>query len=372
MPRTPTGEYWPTRFRFAYVKPRNGIAALHANYNGIRIRQDLGVAFTARNKTLAVSLAETKVHELLGIVKARHVERSASMLSDALLVFTESVVKHSGANVIPKYRAAFAYFLTDFDCPLSDLEQIQNHLIARFNDSAYAASTKRKMYLYIRKFFDWGISAGYFTRNPMRVIATPKVKAKPDNEHLPFEEIHAIIEWLREHPNRACRDVADAVELLSITGMRISEALRLRVSDIREDHVLIHGKGGVDRVFPLSPFPVVADLLRRRIEQIKNFKTLSGSEYIYPWRNRANVERHYILACQALGIDRTKRYGSQMMNLHSLRVAAGYYMETVMRLDDRTICDLLGHSLAVRERSYRKKLSPAELTKRIANKLPND
>lgn len=53
------------------------------------------------------------------------------------------------------------------------------------------------------------------------------------------------------------------------------------------------------------------------------------------------------------------------MNLHSLRVAAGYYMETVMGLDDRTICDLLGHSLAVRERSYRKRLSANELVKRI-------
>ena len=83
----------------------------------------------------------------------------------------------------------------------------------------------------------------------------PPVPARRLPKSLPVEDVLAILAAGSDDTPRGLRDRA-LLELLYGTGARISEAVGLDVDDVHLDDgvVLLHGKGGKDRMVPLGGY----------------------------------------------------------------------------------------------------------------------
>lgn len=101
----------------------------------------------------------------------------------------------------------------------------------------------------LRSFFDWGRNFGYCTSNVARTIVAPKLQKTLPN-FLTQDETMKYITSL-SHP----RDQAMA-EAIYGSGLRISEACSLNVSDVGPDStvVRIFGKGGKERIVPFGSY----------------------------------------------------------------------------------------------------------------------
>jgi integrase len=119
------------------------------------------------------------------------------------------------------------------DCDLDslqprDMEMFFDHYEAAFferNGKPPAANTRRKVDQAIRNFFKWAEQFDYVTKTPMRQIEPPPVHRKSNDWLRPDEDARVL---------EACltRDERLAIFLLRFTGVRASEAVNLRWSDI--------------------------------------------------------------------------------------------------------------------------------------------
>lgn len=94
-------------------------------------------------------------------------------------------------------------------------------------------------------FFEWGVDNELFQKNPIRKL--PRFKGLKEKKKA-FTEMD--IEKIRE----ACKDNRERmiIEVLLSTGCRASELIQIKLSDISNNKVLVHGKGAKDRYVYLN------------------------------------------------------------------------------------------------------------------------
>jgi integrase/recombinase XerD len=95
-------------------------------------------------------------------------------------------------------------------------------------------STAKNIYRFLGTFYNWA-SDRLDVVNPMAKVEKPTSKAKPP-QHLTVTQAKALLSAIRT-----------ALELALVTcffglGLRLSEALRLKVIDIGENTIMVHGK----------------------------------------------------------------------------------------------------------------------------------
>ena len=116
----------------------------------------------------------------------------------------------------------------------------------------------------LRSFFDWMILEGERTDNPCDPVEAPKL-----GRYLPAvlseEEVTAILESVNLSDWMGLRDRA-ILEVLYGCGLRVSEAVGLRISDVymEEGFVRIIGKGDKQRIVPLGE--EAADAIRNYLD----------------------------------------------------------------------------------------------------------
>ncbi|PZD79453.1 site-specific tyrosine recombinase XerD [Mesonia sp. K7] len=105
----------------------------------------------------------------------------------------------------------------------------------------------------LRSFFDYLVFENYRDKNPLELVEAPKIGRKlPDTLNL--EEIDLLIRTVDlSHPqgerNRAI------IETLYSCGLRVSELINLKISDLffEENFIKVTGKGDKQRFVPVSP-----------------------------------------------------------------------------------------------------------------------
>jgi len=127
-------------------------------------------------------------------------------------------------------------------------------------------STRRRRAATLRSFYHWLIRQGEVETNPMERIAlgpTPQREPRPLAEDL-VRHILAVI------PPKQTRDRA-LFTLLYETGMRVSEALGIQVTDLDlttdDEKVRVFGKRQRERTILLTAAPESIRLLRRHLKQ---------------------------------------------------------------------------------------------------------
>tara|TARA_B100000767_G_scaffold134128_1_gene127300 strand:+ start:61 stop:963 length:903 start_codon:yes stop_codon:yes gene_type:complete len=104
----------------------------------------------------------------------------------------------------------------------------------------------------IRRFYDYLILEGLTKINPMENIETPKIGINLPTT-LTIEEIDEIIINIKLSSKTGLRNIA-IIELLYSCGLRVSELINLKISDLffKESLIKVTGKGNKERFVPIS------------------------------------------------------------------------------------------------------------------------
>ncbi|GGZ52250.1 site-specific tyrosine recombinase XerD [Mesonia mobilis] len=165
------------------------------------------------------------------------------------------------ANSIENYRydiVKLINYLEEHEIQISPLkiseEKIQEFIYEV--SKSMSARSQSRIISGLRSFFDYLVFEDYRKDNPLELIESPKIGRKlPDT--LSTEEIDRLIKSIDlSHPqgerNRCI------LETLYSCGLRVSELIKLKLSDLYFDEGFIRvvGKGDKQRLVPISPLTV--------------------------------------------------------------------------------------------------------------------
>lgn len=229
-------------------------------------------------------------------------------------------------------------------------EDIEAFMIACDADGL-AASTRARRLSSIKGLFRFAYEEGWREDNPSLKIKGPgRQKSLPKT--LGEDQVDALLAAARNHGRLAADRSRNTclMELLYATGMRVSELVSLPVSSARGDPrmLLVKGKGGKERLVPLSPpaRDALADWLSHRdaAEELARVeKKVPPSPFLFPSRGKAgHLTRHRFfglikeIAVQA-GVS------ADVVTPHRLRHAFATHL-LARGADLRVIQTLLGHA----------------------------
>ena len=239
----------------------------------------------------------------------------------------------------------FAGWLDGRDLATATREDVEAYLV-QCDAQGLARATRARRLSAIRQLYRFAYEEGWRGDNPALQIKGPG-KAKRLPKTLTHDEVDRLLEAVaqgRDALRNAC-----LMQLLYATGMRVSELVGLPVAAARGNPrmLLIRGKGGKERMVPLSP-PAQAALaawLKRRdeTEEASKAQGKPASRFLFPSRGKeGHLTRHRFYAlvkelAVAGGVDPTK------VTPHTLRHAfATHLLEG--GADLRAIQTLLGHA----------------------------
>lgn len=148
----------------------------------------------------------------------------------------------------------FAQWLGDKSLHFAQVTQdhVESYLID-CETEGLAKSTRARRLSAIKQLFRFAFEEGWRDDNPAIQIKGPG-RAKRLPKTLEIAEVDRLLAAARATPKEALRNTC-LMELLYATGMRVTELVSLPVSAARGDPrmLLVRGKGGKERLVPLSP-----------------------------------------------------------------------------------------------------------------------
>ena len=192
----------------------------------------------------------------------------------------------------------FAEWLTSKSLHYSAVtrDHIEGYLIA-CEAEGLAKSTRARRLSAIKQLYRFAFEEGWRSDNPAIQIKGPG-RSQRLPKTLDIAEVDHLLDAARNTPREALRNSC-LMELLYATGMRVTELVSLPVSAARGDPrmLLVRGKGGKERLVPLSPpaRTALADYLVAR-DDAQDDATQIGkpiSKFLFPSRGKSgHLTRH--------------------------------------------------------------------------------
>ena len=155
-------------------------------------------------------------------------------------------------NTVAGYCSDLKHFFDDsgLDPAMVKATDIIDYLSTR-TDTLSKRSQARLLSAF-RSFYDWMILEGAVKENPCEGVDSPKI-GRYLPEVLSVQEVDDIISSVDTSTPSGLRDTA-ILEVLYGCGLRVSEAVNLRLSNIysKEGFLRIVGKGDKERIVPLG------------------------------------------------------------------------------------------------------------------------
>ena len=129
----------------------------------------------------------------------------------------------------------------------------------------------------IKRFFDFLILENILNENPLENIETPKIGSKLPST-LTVKEIDKLIDSIDIKSKNKIRNKA-IIEILYSCGLRVSELITLKVSDLyfNESIIKVIGKGNKERFVPISKGAI--NYIEKYLNEIRIFQKIKkGSE----------------------------------------------------------------------------------------------
>ena len=213
-----------------------------------------------------------------------------------------------------------------------------------------AQSTRARRLSSIKQLFRFAFEEGWRDNNPALLIKGPG-KSKRLPKTLDVGEVDRLLDAARS-TGRNTRDRLRntcLMELLYATGMRVSELVSLPVSSARGDPrmLLVLGKGGKERMVPLSPSArdaLAAWLVERDTEEDRRAEQgHKPSRFLFPSRGKAgHLTRHrFYMLIKELAV--SGGVSPAKVTPHTLRHAFATHL-LANGADLRAIQTLLGHA----------------------------
>ncbi len=178
-------------------------------------------------------------------------DKESRYLKDYIEYLTH--IKKFSSHTIKAYRQDIQQFLDYFkeNNLKIDRDTIRDFITVIFLKTKNKATIQRKIYA-LKSFYAFNMTQGKIDKNPFDVISTPKNERKLP-EILTEKEMLAFLDTLPEDNFLRLRNKA-VFEFLYATGLRISELVNLKLTDInfREGMLRVLGKGKKERIVPFN------------------------------------------------------------------------------------------------------------------------
>jgi integrase/recombinase XerD len=264
--------------------------------------------------------------------------------------FLEMMAAERGAsqNTLAAYsRDLEAYAEGQSDLRAAGPDQIRLHLEALEAQGMARSSAARKLSA-IRQFHRFLHGDGLAKDNPATAIDSPRA-ARPLPKMISQQDVNALAEAARARVKAAegkqllkALRLLSLIELLYATGLRVSELVGLtaQAASAERDFILVKGKGGRERLVPVSATArtALADYLAALRKS-----GLAGSKWLFPSSGAAGhlTRQHFAIELKALG--REAGLDVAKLSPHVLRHGfASHLLEG--GADLRAVQQMLGHA----------------------------
>ena len=264
--------------------------------------------------------------------------------SDAINDFNDYLKIERGfsINSISSYKediSKFNKFIDNSKSPLEvssdDIKEFLQKISKGMN-----SSSQSRIISGLRSFFEFLIFEKYISQNPLRLIESPKISRKlPDT--LSIEEIDLLISNLDLSKEQGERNLA-IIELLYGCGLRVSELVDLKISDLffNENFIKVTGKGNKQRLIPIGN--ITKQNVNNYLQNSRNkIKVISAfNDHVFLNRRGKNLTRAMIFTI-VKNLAKKANF-SKSISPHTFRHSfATHLLEN--GADLRTIQQLLGH-----------------------------
>jgi integrase/recombinase XerD len=129
---------------------------------------------------------------------------------------------------------------------------VERYLAHLFDECNHAKSSQARELSGVKSFYNYLLLHDRIEQSPTELITTPK-RTRHLPEVLTIEEVEQIIDSIPLDTTKGKRDRA-MLELLYSCGLRVSELITLRLSDLffGEGYIRVMGKGGKQRLVPIG------------------------------------------------------------------------------------------------------------------------
>ena len=198
-----------------------------------------------------------------------------------------------------------------------------------------------------KTFFAYTVREGHIHINPtagIKNVKQPKVKIITFSEL----EIRRMLNYYHGRDYLSTRN-RTMIALFFDTGMRLNEVMTLCPEQIRDDHILVHGKGNKERMVPVSPYLAKA-LMQFQIVRGGYFEGRLAQKFVFlSYRGRKMTQESITKvlkeAARAVGVNPQIR-----VSPHTCRHTFAH-LQLKNGLDLYSLSRLLGHeNIAITQR----------------------
>lgn len=215
------------------------------------------------------------------------------------------------------------------------LEDIREWMID-LSRKGVSERTKRRKISSIRGFFRFAAAEGHITANPAENLESPRIASYLPN-FLTISEIEQLFSAPDTQTDSGIRDRA-LLELMYSSGLRVSEAVNLRIADVNLDSRMLTctGKGSKTRKVPIGSS--AAACVERYIPVRRKIETAAENLFVSP-RGRPLTRQfvHSMIARYAA------KCGLQGVSPHTLRHSFATHL-IQNDADIRSVQQMLGHA----------------------------
>ena len=201
----------------------------------------------------------------------------------------------------------------------------------------------------IKRFFDFLILENILNENPLQNIETPKIGSKLPTT-LTVKEIDKLIDSIDIKSKNKMRNKA-IIETLYSCGLRVSELITLKVSDLyfNESIIKVTGKGNKERFVPISKGAI--NYIEKYLNEIRTFQKIKKGSEDTLFLNERGRGLSRVMIYIILNDLKIKAKISKKIGPHTLRHSfATHLLEN--GADLITIQNMLGHENIVTTERY--------------------
>ena len=187
----------------------------------------------------------------------------------------------------------FCKFLVNNDISLNPTD-INIDLIKEFlyiNSGKIKSRSQSRQISSLKSFFGYLVFENIIKTSPIDIIDAPKVGRKLP-QTLTNNEVNLILKSIKLKSKNGYRNRA-IIETLYGSGLRVSELINLKISDIyfNEDLIMILGKGNKQRFVPMSYYS--KKYIKKYIDEVRSRKEIKKNfnDYLFINKNGKNLSR---------------------------------------------------------------------------------